>query len=173
MNYASIRTCDIANGEGVRVSLFVSGCTHHCKGCFNEEAWDFSYGNPFTKDTAEFIFKAAEPSWITGLSLLGGEPMEPENQKVLRPFLREFRARFGDSKTVWVYTGCIYEDLTGRNGGVSRWRTDDTPEMLSSIDILVDGPFIESLKDISLKFRGSSNQRILDLKKGGESWLKS
>ena len=156
----------------MRVSLFVSGCTHHCKGCFNEEAWDFAYGNPFTKDTADMIFKALEPSWIAGLSLLGGEPMEPENQKALRPFLREFRARFGGSKTVWMYSGCIYEDLAGLNGGVYRWRTEDTAEILSLVDILVDGPFVESLKDISLKFRGSSNQRILDLKKGGAIWRK-
>ena len=172
MNYASIRTCDIANGEGVRVSLFVSGCTHRCKGCFNEEAQDFAYGEPFTSATADFVLKAVAPSWISGLSLLGGEPMEPENQKALLPLLRDFRIRFGDSKNIWIYTGCIYEDLAGKLGGDSRWRTPDTAEILSLADVMVDGPFIESLKDISLKFRGSSNQRILDLKKGGAIWLK-
>ena len=161
MNYASIRTCDIANGEGVRVSLFVSGCTHHCKGCFNEAAWDFAYGEPFTKKTENEILAALEPDFIDGLTLLGGEPMEPENQRALMPLLRRFREKFGDAKTLWIYTGCVLEtDLKAE----SRWRTEVTDEMLSLTDVLVDGPFLEAKKDISLQFRGSSNQRISHLR---------
>ena len=161
MNYASIRTCDIANGEGVRVSLFVSGCTHHCKGCFNEAAWDFAYGEPFTKKTENEILAALEPDFIDGLTLLGGEPMEPENQRALMPLLRRFREKFGDTKTLWIYTGCVLEtDLKAE----SRWRTEVTDEMLSLTDVLVDGPFLEAKKDISLQFRGSSNQRIIRLR---------
>ena len=162
MNYASIRTCDIANGEGVRVSLFVSGCTHRCKGCFNEEAQAFDYGSPFTRAVEDEILEAMRPSHIAGLTLLGGEPMEPANQRALVPFLRRFqdlRQETGD-KTLWVYTGCLYEEL--KNPG-SRWRTEVTDEFLSYVDVLVDGPFVESLKDISLRFRGSSNQRIIQL----------
>ncbi len=161
MNYASIRTCDIANGEGVRVSLFVSGCTHHCKGCFNEAAWDFAYGEPFTKKTENEILAALEADFIDGLTLLGGEPMEPENQRALMPLLRRFREKFGDAKTLWIYTGCVLEtDLKAE----SRWRTEVTDEMLSLTDVLVDGPFLEAKKDISLQFRGSSNQRIIHLR---------
>jgi len=161
VNYASIRTCDIANGEGVRVSLFVSGCTHHCKGCFNEAAWDFAYGEPFTKKTENEILAALEPDFIDGLTLLGGEPMEPENQRALMPLLRRFREKFGDAKTLWIYTGCVLEtDLKAE----SRWRTEVTDEMLSLADVLVDGPFLEAKKDISLQFRGSSNQRIIHLR---------
>ena len=161
MNYASIRTCDIANGEGVRVSLFVSGCTNHCKGCFNEEAWDFAYGEPFTKKTENEILAALEPDFIAGLTILGGEPMEPENQRALVPFLRRVRDRFGLSKTIWIYTGCILESELK---SPSRWRTEDTDEILAMTDVLVDGRFVEALKDISLRFRGSSNQRILRLR---------
>ncbi len=160
MNYASIRTCDIANGEGVRVSLFVSGCTHRCKGCFNPDQWDFAYGKPFTTATEAEIFAALEPSFVSGLTILGGEPMEPTNQRALVPFLRRFRARFGATKTLWVYTGCVLEsDLKSP----SRWRTDVTDEFLSFVDVLVDGPFLEAKKDISLAFKGSSNQRIIRL----------
>ena len=166
MNYASIRTCDIANGEGVRVSLFVSGCTHHCKGCFNEEAWDFAYGQPFTEKTESELIAALEPGHIAGLSILGGEPMEPENQRALVPFLRRVRDRFGLSKTVWVYTGCILETQLM---APSRWRTEVTDEFLSMVDVLVDGPFVEAEKDISLDFRGSANQRILRLRDGRRS----
>ena len=161
MNYASIRTCDIANGDGVRVSLFVSGCTHCCKGCFNEDAWDFAYGSPFTRATEDEILAALEPPHIAGLSLLGGEPMEPDNQRVLVPFLRRFRAKFGATKTLWVYTGCVLETELK---APTRWRTELTDEFLSMVDVLVDGPFVEELKDISLKFRGSSNQRIIKLR---------
>ena len=168
MNYASIRTCDIANGEGVRVSLFVSGCTHRCKGCFNPDQWDFDYGELFTREVEDRILKDLEPSYIAGLSILGGEPMEPTNQRVLVPFLRRFREKFGDTKTLWVYTGCIlYTDLlAAKVMGLpeSRWHVEVTDEFLSMIDVLVDGPFIEELKDISLQFRGSSNQRILKLR---------
>ena len=163
MNYASIRTCDIANGEGVRVSLFVSGCTHRCKGCFNEEAWDFAYGQPFTEKTESELIAALEPSHIACLSILGGEPMEPENQRALVPFLRRVRDRFGVSKTVWVYTGCVLETQLM---APSRWRTELTDEFLSLVDVLVDGPFVEAEKDISLEFRGSANQRIIRLRGG-------
>ena len=158
MNYAAIRSCDIANGEGVRVSLFVSGCTHRCKGCFNEEAQDFSFGKPFDRAVEDELLRQLEPSHIAGLTILGGEPMEPLNQRALAPFLRRFRGCFGDGKTLWIYTGCVYEDLLSPS---SRWRTEVTDEILSMCDVLVDGPFVEELKDISLKFRGSSNQRIL------------
>ena len=161
MNYASIRTCDIANGEGVRVSLFVSGCTHRCKGCFNPETWSFAAGEPFTEHTQDFILEELSKPWIQGLSLLGGEPMEPENQRALVPFLRRVRDRFGLSKTIWIYTGCILESELK---SPSRWRTEDTDEILAMTDVLVDGRFVEALKDISLRFRGSSNQRILRLR---------
>ena len=161
MNYASIRACDIANGEGVRVSLFVSGCTHRCKGCFNEEAWDFSYGQPFTKKTEDELLAALEPEFIDGLTLLGGEPMEPANQRTLVPFLRRFRKKFGASKSLWVYTGCVLETELK---APSHWRTEVTDEFLAMVDVLVDGPFVEAKKDISLQFRGSSNQRILHLR---------
>ena len=168
MNYASIRTCDIANGEGVRVTLFVSGCTHRCKGCFNPDQWDFDSGELFTREVEDRIPKDLEPSYIAGLSILGGEPMEPSNQRVLVPFLRRFREKFGTTKTLWVYTGCILDTdlLAAKVKGLpeSRWHIEVTDEFLKMIDVLVDGPFIEELKDISLQFRGSSNQRILRLK---------
>ena len=161
MNYASIRECDIANGEGVRVTLFVSGCTRRCKGCFNPDQWSFDYGEPFGADVEERLLGLLAPSHIAGLSILGGEPMEPENQRALVPFLRRMRRRFGCSKTVWVYTGCVLETELRAD---SRWRTEVTDEFLSLVDVLVDGPFVEDLKDISLRFRGSSNQRIIELK---------
>lgn len=162
MNYGEIKTNDIANGEGVRTSLFVSGCRHHCKNCFNEATWDFSYGKPFTEKTMEEIMDSCNHPWVNGLSLLGGEPFEPENQRVLLPFLIMFRARFPE-KTVWCYTGFTLEDIMGKKN--SRAFTDISMEMLSNIDILVDGPFVEAKKNISLVFRGSSNQRIIDIKK--------
>lgn len=163
MNYASIRECDIANGEGVRVSLFVSGCTHHCKGCFNPDQWDFDCGEPFTTEVADRILGLLAPSHIAGLTILGGEPMEPGNQRALVPFLRRFREKFGDTKTLWVYTGCVLETHLK---SPSHWRTEVTDEFLSYVDVLIDGPFVEALKDISLQFRGSSNQRILKLRPG-------
>lgn len=164
MNYASIRTCDIANGEGVRVTLFVSGCTHRCKGCFNPDQWDFGYGEPFTREVEDEILKDLEPSYIAGLSILGGEPMEPANQRVLVPFLRRFREKFGDTKTLWVYTGCTLDTETFNLQPSTFNLEGTTKELLRMIDVLVDGPFVEELKDISLQFRGSSNQRILRLR---------
>ncbi len=165
MNYGEIKTTDIANGKGVRVSLFVSGCTHHCKGCFNPETWDFNYGKPYTHDTQNEILSAVSPGYIAGLSLLGGEPFEPENQECLVKLLRQFKKQFPE-KNVWCYTGYRFEELIGALP--SRARTENTDEMLSYIDILVDGEFEEPKKDISLKFRGSSNQRILDVPKSIE-----
>ena len=169
MNYASIRTCDIANGEGVRVSLFVSGCTHCCRGCFNREAQAFDYGRPFTREVEDLILEALAPSHIAGLTLLGGEPMEPANQRALVPFLLRFRERYGTAKTLWVYTGCVYEkDLLNPD---SRWHTEATATFLDLTDVLVDGPFVEAQKDISLRFRGSANQRILKLhEKSCQNW---
>lgn len=160
MNYGQIKKCDIADGEGVRVSLFVSGCTHHCKGCFNPETWNFEYGDPFTQEVQEDILKSLAPSYIAGLTLLGGEPFEPENQRALLPFLKEVRKRYPD-KNIWCYTGYTLEKDLLSDGGV---RCECTDEMLALIDILVDGEFIEEQKDISLVFRGSANQRVIRLK---------
>ncbi len=164
MNYSGIIGCDIANGEGVRVSLFVSGCTHHCKGCFNRSTWDFAAGRPFTAKTEDFLLAELDRPWIAGLTLLGGEPMEPANQRALVPFLRRFRARFGETKTIWCYTGCVLEQDLLPEATASRWRTEVTDEFLALLDVLVDGPFVEALKDPSLTFRGSANQRILRLR---------
>lgn len=166
MNYGEIKKNDIANGEGVRTSLFVSGCRHHCKNCFNQATWDFGYGELFTEKTMEELFGACVPSWINGLSLLGGEPFEPENQKVLLPFLIMFKEKFPD-KTIWCYSGFTFEEITGK--AESRAFTDISTEMLSLIDVLVDGRFVENKKDISLAFRGSSNQRVIDVKQSLDS----
>ena len=160
MNFGEIKNCDIANGLGCRVSLFVSGCTHHCKGCFNAQTWDFNFGEKFTEKTENYILDLLKPSYIRGLSLLGGEPFEPENQKVLLPFLKKVKSLFPD-KTVWCYSGYLFEEIVGEKK--ARCTTDISKEMLSLIDVLVDGRFIESQKDIRLKFRGSSNQRIIDV----------
>lgn len=168
MNWAEIKTNDIANGEGVRTSLFVSGCRHRCKNCFNDIAWDFGYGELFTEETMEKIFDSIDHPWINGVTLLGGEPFEPENQRVLVPFLVMLREKFPD-KTVWCYTGFTIEQILGKSEPKSRAVTDVSNEMLSLIDVLVDGPYIESLHDISLKFRGSSNQRVIDMKKSIEN----
>lgn len=159
MNYANIKTYSIENGTGVRVSLFVSGCTHHCRDCFNEQAWDFEYGNPFTEDTENAVIEALTPDYMAGITLLGGEPMEPVNQRGLLPLLKRIRKEL-PQKTVWAYTGYVYEDLL--EGG--RAHCEVTEELLSLCDILVDGPFIAEKKNISLRFRGSENQRIIDLK---------
>ena len=160
MNYATIKPIDVANGPGVRVSLFVSGCTHCCKNCFNSEAWDFNYGSLFDETAENEIFKALEPEHIEGFSLLGGEPFEPQNQVALLPFLKRLRARF-PNKSIWCYSGYVYENILGGNVGDKQTAN----EMLSLIDILVDGKFVEELKDLHLRFRGSANQRIIDVQK--------
>ena len=162
MNYANIKTYSIENGTGVRVSLFVSGCTHHCKGCFNEEAWDFNYGKPFTSEVEDRILESLKPSYIAGLTLLGGEPFEPANQRALVPFLKRVREQLPD-KNIWCYSGYLY-DVDMQPGG--KVHTDVTDEILSYIDVLVDGEFVEELKDITLLFRGSRNQRLICLKDG-------
>ncbi len=156
MNYCGLNKNDIANGEGMRVSLFVSGCRNHCKGCHNPEAWDFSYGKPFTKETEDEIIEALRPSWIQGLSVLGGDPCEEENEKVLIPFLKRVKMELLD-KDIWLYSGFTYEML-------------QCEEILRYVDVLVDGPFLLEQKDISLAFRGSRNQRIIRLKGGKPIW---
>lgn len=160
MFYGEIKNCDIADGVGVRVSLFVSGCRHCCKGCFNEMTWDFSYGQPFTSATVQQLLHLLDHDYINGLTILGGEPFEHENQRVLVPFLHKVREHFPD-KNIWCYTGCVLEsELLGE----SQWRCEVTDEMLSMIDVLVDGRFVLEKRNISLAFRGSDNQRIIDLK---------
>ena len=161
MHYGKIINCDIANGIGVRVTLFVSGCTNHCKGCFQPETWDFNYGDAFTKETEEHILELMKPGYIRGLTVLGGEPFEPENQCELLPFIRRVRETYPD-KTIWMFSGFTYEELKTEG---SHPRCECTDELLSLIDILVDGRFVEEKKNISLQFRGSENQRILDMKK--------
>lgn len=160
MNYSAIKNCDVANGPGVRVSLFVSGCTHHCKDCFNSETWDFKFGEEFTKEQEDKIIELLKPDYIKGFSLLGGEPFEPSNQRVLVGLLKRIKETY-PQKTVWCYTGYLLDDELLQE---SRARCEVTDEMLSYIDILVDGEFVAELKDLRLRFRGSSNQRIIDLK---------
>ena len=162
MNYCNIKFCDIANGEGVRTTLFVSGCTNHCEECFQPETWDFHYGDPFTDEVANRVIDSLKPSYVNGLTLLGGEPFEPSNQRVLLPFLQRVRRDCPD-KNIWCFTGFTLDAELLRDGSYPRCEVTD--QMLSLIDVLVDGRFVRSLKDISLKFRGSSNQRIIDLKK--------
>lgn len=156
MNYATIKNCDIANGPGVRVSLFVSGCTHRCKGCFNEVAWDFDYGEPFTQNTIDRIIEMLRPSYIRGLTLLGGEPFEPQNQEAVVTLLRQIKRELPE-KSIWAFSGYLFDKdiLSGRLG--------DTGEYLSYLDVLVDGPFVEAKKNLSLRFRGSENQRLIDV----------
>ena len=160
MNYGEIKPYDIADGLGVRVSLFVSGCTHHCPGCFNEMTWDFNYGQPYTCTTEQHIIDLLRPSYIRGLTLLGGEPMEPDNQRALVPLLERVRRELPE-KDIWCYSGYTLEELLGE----SRARCEVTDRMLGLIDVLVDGEFVLALKNISLKFRGSSNQRVIDLRR--------
>ena len=155
MKYATIKKHDIANGPGVRVSIFVSGCNHHCKGCFNEEAWDFNYGSDFTNEVVEEIINCLEPDYITGLSLLGGEPFEYVNQQGLLPLLKRVKELY-PNKTIWAYSGFLYEELL-------KMKYEETKEILDLIDVLVDGKFDEDLKDPLLYFRGSSNQRVIDM----------
>ena len=159
MNYATIKNCDIANGPGVRVSLFVSGCTHRCPGCFNEEAWDFNFGKPFTEETIETILKMLAPSHIKGLTLLGGEPFEPQNQPEIVKLLRRVKAEYPE-KSIWSFSGYLFERdiLAGRLGP-----QEITNEFLSYLDVLVDGPFIQAKKNLSLRFRGSENQRLINV----------
>ena len=159
MYYGEIKKFDIANGPGVRVSLFVSGCRHCCKNCFNRETWEFGFGKPFTKSTADEILTALKPDYISGFSLLGGEPFEPENQPELLGLLQKIKHLYPD-KNIWCYTGFL---LDSEILGSSRAKTDVSDELLKYIDVLVDGRFAEELKDITLKFRGSSNQRIIDV----------
>ena len=160
MYYSVIKPVDIADGVGVRVSLFVSGCTHHCKGCFQPQTWAFDYGQPYTKETEQQLLSFLAPSYIRGLTLLGGEPMEPDNQRALLPLLRRVREEL-PQKDIWCYSGYTLEELEGD----SRARCEVTDEMLSLIDVLVDGEFVEEKRNISLRFRGSENQRLIDLKK--------
>ena len=161
MNYGEIKNCDIADGIGVRVTLFVSGCTNHCEGCFQPQTWDFNFGKPFTEETEQEIFRLLEPHYINGLTLLGGEPFEPENQRVLVPFLKKVRERY-PNKTIWSYSGFTFEELTTDG---SHPRCEVTDEMLSLLDVLVDGRFVLAKRDLTLRFRGSQNQRILDMPK--------
>ena len=159
MNYAEIKNCDIANGPGVRVSLFVSGCTHHCPGCFNEVAWDFEYGKPFTEDTIQVILDMLKPGYIRGLTLLGGEPFEPQNQGAVVELLRRVKKAYPE-KSIWAFSGYLFDRdiLSGKLGDRETVR-----EYLSYLDVLVDGPFVEARKNLSLRVRGSENQRIIDV----------
>ena len=159
MNYAEIKNCDIANGPGVRISLFVSGCTHHCPGCFNQVAWDFDYGQPFTQQTIDQILEMLKPGYIKGWTLLGGEPFEPENQGAIVELLRQIKEKYPE-KSIWAFSGYLFDRdiLSGRLGN---WEI--TKEYLSYLDVLVDGPFVEAKKNLSLRFRGSENQRIIDV----------
>ena len=167
MHYATIKWTDIANGEGVRISLFVSGCTHHCKNCFNEVAWDFSYGEPFTDEVAEKILSELNSSFIAGISLLGGEPLEPSNQEALYPFIKEVKRRY-PTKSIWCYTGFVLDETTGDLTAKGK-NSPITKDLISLFDVLVDGPYIEEQRNIRLKFRGSENQRIIDVQKTLES----
>lgn len=159
MNYASIKNCDIANGPGVRVSLFVSGCTHHCKGCFNEIAWNFDYGQPFTQETIDMVLDMLKPAYVKGLTLLGGEPFEPQNQPAIVDLLRQVKATYPE-KSIWAFSGYLFDRdiLPGKLGDPAITR-----EYLSYLDVLVDGPFIEAKKNLSLRFRGSENQRLINV----------
>lgn len=161
MNYANIKNCDVANGEGIRVSLFVSGCTHYCKGCFNYEAWDFNFGKEYTKETEDHIIKLLSSSYIKGLSLLGGEPLHPDNQKQVASLVKRVRKEL-PNKDIWCYTGYVFdkEILDGMYKDLST-----TKDIIDNIDVLVDGKFVIDLADKRLRFRGSSNQRIIDVKK--------
>lgn len=159
MYYGMIKDKDVANGSGVRVTLFVSGCRNHCEGCFQPETWNFEYGEAFTAETEEKLLEMLKPMYIDGLTLLGGDPFEPENQLVLLPFLRRVKETY-PKKNIWAFTGYLYENLIA---GEQHPCCDSTREMLSLIDVLVDGPFVLKLKNLALRFRGSENQRLIDL----------
>ena len=164
MYYGEIKNCDIANGIGVRVTLFVSGCRNHCPGCFQPETWDFAYGKPFTEETEAYLLELLKPEYINGLTLLGGDPFEPENQKALLPFLKKMKETY-PIKDIWAYSGYTWEQLISGNHHAN---VSETPELLSLIDVLVDGPFIQEKKNIRLRFRGSENQRIINVKRSIE-----
>lgn len=167
MNYCNIKKFDIANGEGIRTTLFVSGCRNRCKNCFQPETWSFDYGEPFTEETEREIFETFETPSVKGLTLLGGEPMEPENQRALLPFLKRFKERF-PTRNLWLFTGNLYEELTGQMGEHPKC-IEVTSEILALVDILVDGRFLEEEKRLGLRFRGSANQRIIDMNKTREA----
>lgn len=161
MNYAEIKNVDIANGPGVRISLFVSGCPHHCKGCFNEVTWDFTYGKPYTQETINHILELLKPDYIKGITFLGGEPMAPSNQESVLNTMRQIKEHY-TNKDIWLYTGYLLDtDIMGKMVDT----LPHTSEILSYIDVLVDGPFIEEQKNLNLQFKGSENQRIIDMKK--------
>ena len=159
MHYGEIKDCDIANGPGVRVSLFVSGCTNHCENCFQPQTWDFCYGQPFTEETEEKILSMLSPAYIKGLTILGGEPFEPKNQERLLPFVKKVREAY-PNKTIWSFSGFTYEELCDTSAYANCEYTD---ELLSLIDVLVDGRYVEKLRNISLRFRGSENQRLINI----------
>ena len=165
MNYATIKSRDIANGPGVRVSLFVSGCTHRCPGCFNEEAWDFNFGQPFTQEVIDRILEDLSPSFVKGLTLLGGEPFDPRNQPSIVELLRQVKAKYPE-KSIWAFSGYLFDRdiLPGKLGD-----PDITREYLSYLDVLVDGPFVQAKKNLTLRFRGSENQRLIDVPASLES----
>lgn len=166
MYYGQIFNCDVANGPGMRVSLFVSGCRNHCEGCFQPETWDFRYGKPYTRETEKRIFEMLRPSYIRGLTILGGDPLEPENVPDVWKLVLSVRESYGTTKDIWLYTGYRYEDKIGDDD----WRTG---AILDLVDVVVDGPFVQELKDITLRFRGSSNQRLIDVretKRNGLGW---
>lgn len=165
MYYGNIKEYDVANGEGIRVTLFVSGCTNHCEGCFQPATWDFHFGREYTPETEEWILTALDKPYVDGLTLLGGEPFEIENQRVLAGLCRRVKERFPE-KTIWAFTGFLYDRDLAPGG---RRYTDVTEGFLSYLDVLVDGPFVLELRNLALSFRGSENQRVIDLKKSRES----
>lgn len=159
MYYGNIKNCDIADGEGVRVTLFVSGCTNRCPGCFQPQTWDFCYGQPFTKETEDHILDLLAPDYINGLTLLGGEPFEPDNQRALLPFVKRVREKY-PNKTIWAFSGFTLDKLLESG---SHPNCEVTRELLALLDVLVDGPFVQEKKNLALRFRGSENQRLIDL----------
>ena len=166
MYYGNVKKFDVANGEGIRTTLFVSGCTNRCKNCFQPETWAFDYGAPMTREVWEDILSTLDNPSVRGVTILGGEPMEPSNQRALLPLLREMKEKYPD-KNLWLFTGNLYEELTGMLGEHPKC-LDITAELLSLVDILVDGRFEEDKKQLGLRFRGSSNQRIIDMNKTRE-----
>lgn len=164
MYYGALKKNDIADGPGVRVTLFVSGCTHHCEGCFQPETWNFAYGEPYTEAVTEEIIEAMKPAYVAGFTVLGGEPFEPDNQREVVKILRKIKETYPE-KNIWCYSGYIYDELSGQIEGTGRARCEVTDEMLSMIDVLVDGRFVLAKRNLMLKFRGSENQRLIDMNK--------